>query len=204
MLPRETLSGLSCRFQHTFFIPGNHELWLKGETEAPTSSTTDDSNNPSSSNSSNVTCVESTDPCSNTSSSATDTGPSSSYNRSAMQNKAYAQEAGNSTAEFRSLTRNGGARDSVQKHAAVLQLCRDLGIHVAAQRLGRLCIVPLASWHHQSWDTEPDIPGVPRAGRMTIAVCGGSSWGGLHSTCLFFLFFFCDLKSGQLGDSIDR
>ncbi len=49
-------------------------------------------------------------------------------------------------------SRNGGAKNSVEKLCAVLALCRELGVCVEPARIGNLWIVPLWSWHHARWD----------------------------------------------------
>lgn len=36
--------------------------------------------------------------------------------------------------------------------------------------------MPLLSWHHSSWDTEPDIRGVPHVSALSIADYGACSW----------------------------
>lgn len=72
--------------------------------------------------------------------------------------------------------RNGTAENSLQKLHLILQLCRELGIYTSAAKLGGLCIVPLLSWHHSSWDTEPDIQGVPHVSALSIADYGACSW----------------------------
>ena len=81
--------------------------------------------------------------------------------------------------------RNGTAENSLQKLHLILQLCLELGIHTSPARLGGLCIVPLLSWHHSSWDTEPDIQGVPHVSALSIADYGACSWPqagpGMHS-----------------------
>lgn len=74
------------------------------------------------------------------------------------------------------ICRNGTAENSLQKLHLILQLCRELGIHTSAAKLGRLCIVPLLSWHHSSWDTEPDIQGVPHVSALSIADYGACCW----------------------------
>jgi len=74
------------------------------------------------------------------------------------------------------LFRNGTAQDSFQKLQLILQLCQELGIHTTPARLGNLCIVPLLSWHHSSWDTEPDIQGVPHVSALSIADYGACIW----------------------------
>ncbi len=74
------------------------------------------------------------------------------------------------------LLRNGTAQDSFQKLQLILQLCQELGIHTAPARLGNLCIVPLLSWHHSSWDKEPDIQGVPHVSALSIADYGACIW----------------------------
>ena len=43
-------------------------------------------------------------------------------------------------------------------------------------RIGNLCIVPVLSWHHASWDTEPDIEGVPNVSALSIADYGACIW----------------------------
>lgn len=74
------------------------------------------------------------------------------------------------------LFRNGTAQDSFQKLQLILQLCQELGIHTTPARLGNLCIVPLLSWHHSSWDKEPDIQGVPHVSALSIADYGACIW----------------------------
>jgi hypothetical protein len=74
------------------------------------------------------------------------------------------------------LCRNGTAQDSCQKLQLILQLCQELGIHTTPARLGNLCLVPLLSWHHSSWDTEPDIQGVPHVSALSIADYGACIW----------------------------
>lgn len=54
----------------------------------------------------------------------------------------------------------GGPPDSLQKLKAVLDCCEREGVWTAPRRVGDVWIVPLFSWHHQSFDTERDIEGV--------------------------------------------
>eukprot|EP00850_Spirogloea_muscicola_P010798 SM000064S19820 [mRNA] locus=s64:536002:538047:- [translate_table: standard] len=51
----------------------------------------------------------------------------------------------------------GEPRDSLAKLAAVLDLCAKLRVDTAPRRIGDVWIVPIFSWHHQSFDKEPDI-----------------------------------------------
>ena len=58
--------------------------------------------------------------------------------------------------------RDKGITCSLQKLEAIFELCAELGVHTTPQCLGsattgRFWIVPLLSWHHKSFDTEPDI-----------------------------------------------
>ena len=47
--------------------------------------------------------------------------------------------------------RHGGASDSVQKLQRVLELCRRLGVHTEPRLIGpRLLLAPLHSWHHKA------------------------------------------------------
>lgn len=58
-----------------------------------------------------------------------------------------------------------GIDDSLQKLESLLMLCEDIGVETGTIRVGSndgskgkgLWVVPLLSWHHQSFDTEPDI-----------------------------------------------
>ena len=89
------------------------------------------------------------------------------------------------------LHRNGTAQDSFEKLQLILQLCKELEILTTPQRLGSLLIVPLLSWHHSSWDTEPDIRGVPHVSALSIADYGACIWPhngpGTCCTCLGLL-----------------
>lgn len=64
----------------------------------------------------------------------------------------------------------------MQKLDLVLQLCDSLNIHTQAVKLGNVLIVPLLSWHHESWDGEPDIQGVPHVSALSIADYGACIW----------------------------
>lgn len=69
--------------------------------------------------------------------------------------------------------------DSVEKLTRVLKVCEELGIHTEPCSLGLLSILPLHSWHHSSFDREPDIAGVPKASTLTIgdyAKCRWPAW----------------------------
>lgn len=72
---RETLAFLAGRFAEVFFVPGNHELWVRGE-----------------------------------------------------------------------------ERDSMEKFAAVLRLCDQVGVRTAPARVGGAWVVPLFSWYHPDFD----------------------------------------------------
>lgn len=80
---RETLASLAASFATVFFVPGNHDLWVRRESE----------------------------------------------------------------------------ESSLDKLAAVLALCSELGVRTRPAFAGGAVIVPLLSWYHSSWDTEPDITG---------------------------------------------
>ncbi|KAF5842687.1 hypothetical protein DUNSADRAFT_5763 [Dunaliella salina] len=69
--------------------------------------------------------------------------------------------------------------DSVAKLRAVIEVCAQLpGVYCTPIRLGQLVLAPTYSWHHQSWDQEPDIPGnlVPRASKLTIGDYVKCAW----------------------------
>lgn len=62
-----------------------------------------------------------------------------------------------------------GVPDSLTKIHAVLAMCERIGVATAPRRIGTLAsgvrVAPLLSFHHQSFDTEPDLQGwnVPAA-----------------------------------------
>lgn len=68
-----------------------------------------------------------------------------------------------------SRSENGDIADSVLKYHAFQATCSDEGVICRPLRVEgesrTCCVVPLLSWHHKSFDTEPDITcwkGVPR------------------------------------------
>ena len=69
--------------------------------------------------------------------------------------------------------------DSQEKLGRVLAACDKLGVETGPCRHGGLSILPLHSWHHASFDREPDIIGVPKASSWTIgdyAKCKWPNW----------------------------
>lgn len=56
------------------------------------------------------------------------------------------------------------AKDSLQKLERIHGICRNLGVYttpvriLAGQNNGTIFLLPLWSWYHSSWDTEPDLP----------------------------------------------
>ena len=54
-----------------------------------------------------------------------------------------------------------GVDNSIEKLASLIRLCDDVGVETGPVRIGDigrgLWVTPLLSWHHQSFDTEPDI-----------------------------------------------
>ena len=87
---RKALSILKETFNSVYFVPGNHELWMKKDAEA-----------------------------------------------------------------------NGDASDSFEKLEKIEQLCEELDVLTRPAPFHGVWIAPLQSWHHQDWDTEPDIPNIP-------------------------------------------
>jgi hypothetical protein len=65
-----------------------------------------------------------------------------------------------------------GITDSITKLQYILDYCHNQlpNVHTAPNLIGNsLWIVPLMSWHHQSFDREPDIPGIPAPSALTVA-----------------------------------
>ena len=51
----------------------------------------------------------------------------------------------------------GGAATSLDVLEDLFQLCHELGIHTAPALSSGVIIVPILSWHHKSWDSEPEL-----------------------------------------------
>lgn len=108
---RQTLRSLRRKFEHVFFVPGNHELWLM-------------------------------------------------------------QHSATSTVDEEEL----GIEDSLQKIQAIERMCEQEDVQTQPRRLplldgaGHLWVVPLLSWHCQSFDAEPEIDvrweGIPEADQL--------------------------------------
>lgn len=81
----KTLAAFRARFKHVFFVPGNHDLWLRRDAPSTT--------------------------------------------------------------------------DSYDKLHELFDLCESLGVQTRPAKVDGVWIVPLLSWHHESFDTEPDIEG---------------------------------------------
>ncbi|MEW5298995.1 MAG: hypothetical protein WDW36_002056 [Sanguina aurantia] len=73
-------------------------------------------------------------------------------------------------------TEQRGITHSAAKLRAVLSLCDELHVHTRPAVVAGLTVVPLLSWHHKSFDTEPDIPGIPAATRLTIMDYARCAW----------------------------
>ncbi len=48
---------------------------------------------------------------------------------------------------------------SAEKLGLLRQMCTDLGVYTIPKCIEGVWIVPLYSWYHASFDTEPDVPG---------------------------------------------
>ncbi|KAL4553689.1 hypothetical protein Ndes2526B_g03522 [Nannochloris sp. 'desiccata'] len=69
------------------------------------------------------------------------------------------------------------SKNSYEKLQRILTLCQDLGVHTTPQKIDdKVWIAPLQSWHHKSFDTDPDIPDIPAATRFTIADYAACTW----------------------------
>lgn len=66
---------------------------------------------------------------------------------------------GNHELWLRGADRAAGVQDSTDKLRRVLDICARLGVATSPRRLGNLWVVPMHSWHHCSFDPDPDIAG---------------------------------------------
>ncbi len=48
---------------------------------------------------------------------------------------------------------------SAEKLGLLRQMCTELGVYTIPKCIEGVWIVPLYSWYHASFDTEPDVPG---------------------------------------------
>ena len=69
-----------------------------------------------------------------------------------------------------------GVDHSPQKMQLIHSMCQDLGVLTKPTRLGPVLICPLVSWHHQSFDREPDIPGIPRPSPLFVSDYRACTW----------------------------
>ncbi len=66
-------------------------------------------------------------------------------------------------------------KDKLQQ---VEQVCRRLGVETSAALIGgHTWVVPLMSWYHADWDTQPDIPGAMQIHKVGVWV-GFLCFGG--------------------------
>ncbi|KAL4428836.1 hypothetical protein ABPG77_005274 [Micractinium sp. CCAP 211/92] len=83
---------------------------------------------------------------------------------------------GNHELWVRERDRASGVLDSLTKLRRICELCTRLGVHTQPRQLGGLWVAPLLSWHHHSFDTEPDIPGVPPPSPWTVSDYSACKW----------------------------
>ncbi|KAG2434744.1 hypothetical protein HXX76_007632 [Chlamydomonas incerta] len=168
---KSTLAMLKRVFAVVFFVPGNHELWVFGHHA-------------------NRTPVVDTSAASGSSLASSEEAPAPAAAAAAAVAATTGMTGGVGSAASASPSQQAAAapppppppavlRDSVEKLAAVLAACEEMGVVVAPARLGRLQVLPLLAWHHKAFDTEPDIPGIPRASAMTISDYARCSWPDL-------------------------
>ena len=70
-------------------------------------------------------------------------------------------------------------------------MCTELGVYTIPKCIEGVWIVPLYSWYHASFDTEPDVPGalpVQKVGHWLLSdcmpTCGAATVGHINSCCL--------------------
>ncbi|PSC74940.1 Metallo-dependent [Micractinium conductrix] len=84
---------------------------------------------------------------------------------------------GNHELWVRERDRAAGVHDSLTKLRLIWEACARLGVHTRPRCLGgSLWIVPVLSWHHRSFDSEPDIPGVPPVSAWTVGDYASCQW----------------------------
>jgi predicted phosphohydrolase len=77
------------------------------------------------------------------------------------------------------------SKNSYEKLQRILTLCQNLGVHTTPRKIeDKVWIAPLQSWHHKSFDTDPDIPDIPAASRFTIADYAACTWPEEHENLL--------------------
>lgn len=55
------------------------------------------------------------------------------------------------------------------KVEAIKDLCSKLGVHYGPKRLDGVWIIPIVSWYHAAFDTEPDVPKAPDITQASMA-----------------------------------
>lgn len=63
--------------------------------------------------------------------------------------------------------------DSLSRLAEIIALCDKLGVHTRPKRMGKVWIVPIYSWYHNCFDSEPDLaipPGFAKLAQTVLPV----------------------------------
>jgi predicted phosphodiesterase len=83
---------------------------------------------------------------------------------------------GNHELWVRPIDKARGIETSWEKLQRVFEICESLNVCTHPEKIGELWVVPLHSWHHASFDDEPDIPDIPLASRLTISDYSACVW----------------------------
>lgn len=93
------------------------------------------------------------------------------------------------------LHKDDGCADSVGKYERLKVLCSELGVHTEPKIVRGVLIVPVVSWYHSSFDSDPDVPPHPSLvpiedAMMDFHLCkwppGLSALGGSDSVARHF------------------
>ncbi len=102
------------------------------------------------------------------------------------------------------------SKNSLEKLQRILALCDKLQVHTTPRKIDNsVWIAPLHSWHHKSFDTDPDIPDIPAASTLTIADYAACTWppdhlppGSLRHGSVELAEWFDRLNDGAVWEEI--
>lgn len=93
-----------------------------------------------------------------------------------------------------------GKHTSLEKLELLRQMCTKVGVHTIPQCIEGLWIVPLYSWYHASFDTEPDVPGAIPVQKMMVDFKACSWPEPLNSTDISLATHFDEMNQEPVAD----
>ncbi len=102
------------------------------------------------------------------------------------------------------------SKNSLEKLQHIVALCNALEVHTTPQKIdNKVWIAPLQSWHHKSFDVDPEIPDIPAVSPLTIADYAACTWptdhlppGSLRHGSIELAEWFDRMNTGPTWDAM--